>query len=129
MIRCNIIVILVQACGKGVKIELYNIIPENLFSVLASKNKNLYVKALFVVLDAFKMHLKISKDELVSMISSKLDDEIMAADFSEEELLENAKYRTVLINDLVRNNVYEKLVDPSLKTRYTKLRKSAGCGY
>ncbi len=71
--------------------ELYNIIPENLFSVLASKNKNLYVKALFVVLDAFKMHLKISKDELVSMISSKLDDEIMAADFSEEELLENER--------------------------------------
>ena len=71
--------------------ELYNIIPDNLFSVLASKNKKLYANALFVVLDAFKQHLKISKDELVSMITSKLDDEIMAADFSEEELLENEK--------------------------------------
>lgn len=71
--------------------ELYNVIPDNLFSVLASKNKKLYANALFVVLDAFKQHLKISKDELVSMISSKLDDEIMAADFSEEELLENER--------------------------------------
>lgn len=71
--------------------ELYSILPENLFSVLASKNKKLYSNALFVVLDAFKQHLKISKDELVSMISSKLDDEIMAADFSDEELLENER--------------------------------------
>ncbi len=71
--------------------DLYSVIPENLFSVLASKNKNLYANALFVVLDAFKQHLKISKDELVSMISSKLDDEIIEADFSEEELLENER--------------------------------------
>lgn len=71
--------------------ELYNVIPDNLFSVLASKNKKLYANALFVVLDAFKQHLKISKDELVSMISSKLDDEIVEADFSEEELLENER--------------------------------------
>ena len=71
--------------------DLYNIIPDNLFSVLASKNIKLYANALFVVLDAFKQHLKISKDELVSMISSKLDDEIMEADFSEEVLLENER--------------------------------------
>ena len=73
---------------NGVKIlDLYDVIPENLFSILASKNKGLYVKSLFVVLDAFKQHLKISKDELVSMISAKLDDDIIMADFSEEELL------------------------------------------
>ncbi len=71
--------------------ELYNVIPENLFSVLSAKNKKLYTKALFVVLDAFKQHLKISKDELISMISSKLDDEILEADFSEEKLLENER--------------------------------------
>lgn len=71
--------------------DLFDVIPENLFSVLASKNKSLYTKALFVVLDVFKLHMKISKNELVSMISSKLDDEIMLADFSEEELLENER--------------------------------------
>lgn len=70
-------------------LNLYDVIPENLFSVLASKNKWLYVKTLFVLLEAFKQHLKISKDELISMIISRLDDDIIAADFSDEELLEN----------------------------------------
>lgn len=69
--------------------NLYDVIPENLFSILASKNKGLYVKTLFVLLEAFKQHLKISKDELISMIISRLDDDISAADFSDEELLEN----------------------------------------
>lgn len=69
--------------------NLYDVIPENLFSLLASKNKGLYVKTLFVLLEAFKQHLKISKDELVSMIISRLDDDILAADFSDEELLES----------------------------------------
>lgn len=69
--------------------NLYDVIPDNLFSVLASKNKGLYVKTLFVLLDAFKQHLKISKDELISMIISRLDDDISAADFSDEELLES----------------------------------------
>ncbi|MGN1415445.1 MAG: Wadjet anti-phage system protein JetA family protein [Oscillospiraceae bacterium] len=69
--------------------NLYDVIPENLFSVLASKNKSLYVKTLFVLLEAFKSHLKISKDELVSMISARLDDDIISTDFSEEELLES----------------------------------------
>lgn len=70
-------------------LDLYEVIPENLFSILVSKNKGLYVKSLFVLLDAFKQHLKISKDELVSMISARLDDDIISADFSEEELLES----------------------------------------
>lgn len=70
-------------------LDLYEVIPENLFSILASKNKGLYVKSLFVLLDAFKQHLKISKDELVSMISARLDDDIISADFSDEELLES----------------------------------------
>lgn len=72
--------------------NLYDVIPENLFSVLSSKNKNLYVKTLFVLLDAFKQHLKISKDELISMINARLDDDdIISADFTEEELLESEK--------------------------------------
>lgn len=45
------------------------------------------------------------------------------------EKVTSSKYRTVLVNNSVRNSVYEKLVDPSLKTKYTKFRKSAGCSY
>lgn len=82
--------------------NLYDVIPENLFSVLASKNKSLYVKTLFVLLEAFKLHLKISKDELVSMISAKLDDEIISADFSDEELLESEQSISGKAHFLVR---------------------------
>jgi hypothetical protein len=45
------------------------------------------------------------------------------------ERVSSVKYKTVLLNDAVRNNIYEKLVDPTLKTKYTKLRKSAGCSF
>ena len=69
--------------------DLYEIVPENLFSVLVSKNKRLYVNALFVLLDAFKTHLQISKDGLVSMLIASLESDIISADFSDEALLEN----------------------------------------
>ena len=82
--------------------NLYDVIPENLFSVLASKNKNLYVKTLFVLLDAFKQHLKIPKNDLISMISSQLDDDIISADFTEEELLESEQSVSGKAHFLVR---------------------------
>ena len=69
--------------------DLYEIVPENLFSVLVSKNKRLYANALFVLLDAFKTHLQISKDGLVSMLIASLESDIITADFSDETLLEN----------------------------------------
>lgn len=71
--------------------NLYDIVPENLFSILVSPNKGLYVKALFVLLDAFKIHLQISKDELISMLIASLEDDIINADFSGEKLLENER--------------------------------------
>ena len=69
--------------------DLYEIVPEYLFSVLVSKNKRLYVNSLFVLLDAFKTHLQISKDALVSMLIAALENEIISADLSDEALLEN----------------------------------------
>lgn len=69
--------------------SLYDIIPENLFSILASKNKGLYCNALFVVLDSFKAHLKIPKEEMSLMIQSRLEKDIDAADFAEEDVNEN----------------------------------------
>lgn len=69
--------------------NLYDVIPENLFSILVSPNKNLYVKALFVLLEAFKVQLQISKNELVSMLISSLEDELSITDFSNEKLFEN----------------------------------------
>lgn len=64
--------------------SLYDEIPEGLFSILASKNKGLYSKALFVVFEAFNCKLKIRKDELVSMLESRLEDDIYSADLDDE---------------------------------------------
>ena len=69
--------------------SLYDHIPENIFSILASKNKLLYSNALFVVLDAFKTHLKIPKAELSLMLQSRLEDEIYSADFDDEDISES----------------------------------------
>lgn len=68
--------------------HLYDIVPGNLFSVLASANKGLYVNTLFVLWEAFRQHLRIPKTELHAMICSHLEDEIRDADFSDEALLE-----------------------------------------
>ena len=65
--------------------DLYDIVPENLFSVLVSKNKRLYINSLFVLLDAFKMHLQISKDGLISMLITSLENDIVSADFSDDD--------------------------------------------
>ncbi len=82
--------------------SLYDVVPENLFSVLASKNKGLYVNTLFVLLEAFKLHLRISKDELVSMIVSKLESDIVSADFSEDELYDSEQSLSGRAHFLVR---------------------------
>ncbi|MCM1059649.1 MAG: DUF5716 family protein [Eubacterium sp.] len=71
--------------------SIYDIIPENLFSILASKNKGLYCNALFVVLTSFKAHLKIPKDEMALMIQSQLEKDIDIADFDDEDINENEK--------------------------------------
>lgn len=42
------------------------------------------------------------------------------------DLLGADSNREILKSDAVRNNIYEKLVDPILKGKYTRLRKSHG---
>jgi hypothetical protein len=56
---------------------LFNIIPDNFFSVLVSKNKEIYLDALFVIRKAYKHHIFIKKDDLVSMIISTLEDRLL----------------------------------------------------
>lgn len=65
--------------------HLFDKIPDNLFSILASKNKRIYLDALFVVRDAFRISLGIAKDDLVTMLISAMEDEIMALDMEEEQ--------------------------------------------
>lgn len=64
--------------------NLFEKIPENFFSILVSKNKNLYIQALFVLREAFKQEMIISKDNLISRLINSLETEFAEADFSEE---------------------------------------------
>jgi tRNA C32,U32 (ribose-2'-O)-methylase TrmJ len=65
--------------------KLFELIPENLFSILASKNKKVYLEALFVLRKAFKQEMVISKTDLVSMLIASLDEMILDIDFSDED--------------------------------------------
>ncbi len=65
--------------------NLFDIIPENLFSVLASQNKKTYVNALFVIKECYKQEMAMSKDEVASAIASKMEDEILQMQIEDEE--------------------------------------------
>ncbi|MDW7658263.1 MAG: DUF5716 family protein [Bacillota bacterium] len=52
--------------------SLFQNIPENLFSVLSSPNRNLYVEALFILRKAFKSEYTIERDVLLTMLVDRL---------------------------------------------------------
>lgn len=52
--------------------SLFQNIPENLFSVLSSPNRNLYVEALFTLRKAFKSEYTIERDVLHVMLTDRL---------------------------------------------------------
>ena len=72
--------------------NLFDIIPENLFSILASPNKKIYIDALFVIREQFKQQMSMPKDEVAIAITSKMEDEILQikTEEDEEENLENS---------------------------------------
>ncbi|MDD2574472.1 MAG: Wadjet anti-phage system protein JetA family protein [Bacillota bacterium] len=69
--------------------KLFEILPHNLFSILNSKNREVYVEALFVIRRAFKQEMSINKSDLVSMLIANLDEIIYQMDLSEEDDADN----------------------------------------
>ena len=78
--------------------NLFDKIPENFFSILVSKNKNIYIDALFVLREAFKQEMTISRENIISRLINNLEDEFYKEDFSEEDEA----------NELKDNNVSSK---------------------
>lgn len=64
--------------------KLFDIIPEDLFSVLASPNRHLYADALEVLYVAYQEKLKITVNDFYSMLRSTLEAQLIDADFSED---------------------------------------------
>ena len=64
--------------------NLFDVVADNLFSLLSYKTKYVYADALFVLYDAFKQQLKIKKSTLISMFISNLETKMMGTDFDGE---------------------------------------------
>ena len=73
-------------------VKLFDVLPHNLFSILVSKNKSLYIEALFVLRKAFKQEMTIAKSDLVAMLIANLDEAMLEIDIEAEKMeFENAE--------------------------------------
>lgn len=69
--------------------QLFDAVPNELFSVLASPNRNLYADALDVLYEAYQENLKIPEEILYSMLRGKLEQQLAEATFDEEDINED----------------------------------------
>jgi hypothetical protein len=79
--------------------KLFDYLPQNLFSILSSKNKEIYIESLFVLRKTFKQEMVIKKADLISMLIANLDEKMLEMDFSEEQTEEN-----ILVDENTGNN-------------------------
>ena len=71
--------------------NLFDILPENLFSILSSPNKRIYINALFVIKECFSQEMSLPKDEVAISITSKMEDELLQMQNEEiEEKVDNS---------------------------------------
>lgn len=77
--------------------NLFEIIPENLFSVLSSPNKKTYMGALFVIKECYKQEMSMPKTQVASAIASKMEDEILELQMEDEEY-ENGQQEISIID-------------------------------
>lgn len=93
--------------------NLFERIPTELFSVLASPNRALYADALDVLYDAYRESLKIPESTFYAMLRSKLEQQLAEAtfegeDIDEEELRDISGRARFLIRKLYSKGWFEK---------------------
>lgn len=93
--------------------KLFEVVPSELFSVLASPNRELYSDALDVLYAAYKENLKIPEDTFYSMLRNKLEQQLADAtfegeDIDEEELRDISGRARFLIRKLCSKGWFEK---------------------
>ncbi len=75
--------------------DFFKIVPENLFSLLSSKNKDIYLEGLFVIRKAYKQEMLIKRDDMAIMLIANLENRMMNLDdedYSGERNLSSAAY-------------------------------------
>ena len=66
--------------------KLFDAVPNELFSVLASPNRSLYADALDVLYESYQDNLKIPEETLYSMLRGKLEQQLAEATFEGEDI-------------------------------------------
>lgn len=64
---------------------MFDNLPSTFFNLLVSKNRDLYIDALFTLRKAIRQDLYITRDDLAHRIAMSLEDEIKEANLDEEE--------------------------------------------
>lgn len=93
--------------------KLFEAVPSDLFSVLASPNRVLYSDALDVLYSAYRENLKIPENKLYIMLRSKLEQQLADAtfdgeDIDEEEMKDISGRARFLIRKLCAKGWFEK---------------------
>lgn len=68
--------------------KLFDVLPEELFSVLASPNRALYADALEVLYIAYRENLRMPEQTLFTMLRNRLEEELLVANFDDEDIYE-----------------------------------------
>lgn len=68
------------------KMKLFEVVPQDFFSVLSSPNRALYADTLEILYSAYQSHLKIPEDTLYTMLRGTLEDELEQASFEGEDI-------------------------------------------
>ena len=97
----------------GEMMNLFDKLPSELFSILASPNRLLYADALDVLYAAYRYNLKIPEQTLYSMLRSRLERQLAEANFDgedidEEELRDISGRARFLIRKLCSKGWFEK---------------------
>lgn len=66
--------------------KLFDAVPNELFSVLASPNRSLYADALDILYESYQENLKIPEETLYSMLRGKLEQQLAEATFEGEDI-------------------------------------------
>lgn len=93
--------------------KLFDAVPSELFSVLASPNRSLYADGLDVLYEAYQENLKLSEETFYSMLRGRLEQQLAEASFDgedidEEELRDISGRARFLIRKLGSKGWFEK---------------------
>lgn len=76
--------------------QLFEVMPASMFTVLTSKNRDVYVAALFALREAFKEDITIEKNILAAKLVNHLHDLILNIDAEAEEMYTDESYKDTM---------------------------------